>query len=214
LIAQATRVLERSNQTISLFGAEEDAGFDDDGSYETGVHSYASKRSQTLHHYTRGFFERDRERARPEDFSWIKQQQQRGGRPRIQPARQSIRGRSRSNNNMSYVESYVSDDEDDYVEAQGYDRRTPRGPPPPAMSRNMGGKSAVESMYATSDGPAIINELRNVGVNVLSIESNSDIISYLDAVATETLAGEQCLVYTDERGRTFNVVVSVRWCRV
>ena len=123
---------------------------------------------------------------------------------------------------MSYVESYVSDEEEDYVEAQGYDRRTPRRshyaeeapapPPPPVMNGAMGDKSAVAgSVYAMSTGPTIITELRNVGVNVLSIESNADILSYLDAVATETLVGEQCLLYTDSNGRTFNVVVSVSW---
>ena len=123
---------------------------------------------------------------------------------------------------MSYVESYVSDEEEDYVEAQGYDRRTPRRshyaeeaaapPPPPVMNGAMGDKSAVAgSVYAMSTGPTIITELRNVGVNVLSIESNADILSYLDAVATETLVGEQCLLYTDGNGRTFNVVVSVSW---
>ena len=122
---------------------------------------------------------------------------------------------------MSYVESYVSDEEEDYVEAQGYDRRTPRRShyaeeasaplPPPVMNGAMGDKSAVGSVYAMGAGPAIITELRNVGVNVLSIESNADILSYLDAVATETLVGEQCLLYTDSNGRTFNVVVSVSW---
>jgi len=103
---------------------------------------------------------------------------------------------------MSYIESYVSDDEEDYVETQGYDRR---GPPPPPV------KSTNGSVYAMSNEPSIISELRNVGVNVLSIESSSDILSYLDAVATETLSGEQCLLYTDESGKTFNVVVSVSW---
>ena len=118
---------------------------------------------------------------------------------------------------MSYIESYVSDDEEDYVETQGYDRRSPPpGPPPrPVMSGAMGDKSAVAgSVYAMSTGPTIITELRNVGVNVLSIESNADILSYLDAVATESLSGQQCLLYTDSNGRTFNVVVSVSWRRV
>ena len=117
---------------------------------------------------------------------------------------------------MSYIESYVSDDEEDYVETQGYDRRAPPPPPPrPVMSGAMGDKSAVGgSVYAMSAGPTIITELRNVGVNVLSIESNADILSYLDAVATESLSGQQCLLYTDSNGRTFNVVVSVSWCRV
>ena len=103
---------------------------------------------------------------------------------------------------MSYIESYVSDDEEDYVETQGYDRRGPPPPQPPAKSMN-------GSVYGVGNGPSIIMELRNVGVNVLSIESNSDILSYLDAVATETLSGEQCLLYTDGSGKTFNVVVSV-----
>lgn len=103
---------------------------------------------------------------------------------------------------MSYIESYASDDEEDYVETQGYDRRGPPPPEPPVKSMN-------GSVYGVDNGPSIIMELRNVGVNVLSIESNSDILSYLDAVATETLSGEQCLLYTDGSGKTFNVVVSV-----
>ena len=59
---------------------------------------------------------------------------------------------------MSYVESYVSDEEEDYVEAQGYDRRTPRrshyaeeapAPPPPApapASKDAGGAPAGEDV--------------------------------------------------------------------
>mmetsp|Transcript_28475 Transcript_28475/g.61982 ORF Transcript_28475/g.61982 Transcript_28475/m.61982 type:complete len:471 (-) Transcript_28475:73-1485(-) len=118
---------------------------------------------------------------------------------------------------MSFSDSYVTDDDRDYVDVS-HGRSRSRGQfvdEGGMVAANMGsdgtgmdGKSAVGSVYTMGPGPKIIDELRNVGVNVLSIESSSDIISYLDAVAAERLVGEQCLLYTDSSGRTFNVVVS------
>eukprot|EP00566_Odontella_aurita_P005856 CAMPEP_0113560478 /NCGR_PEP_ID=MMETSP0015_2-20120614/19452_1 /TAXON_ID=2838 /ORGANISM="Odontella" /LENGTH=581 /DNA_ID=CAMNT_0000462185 /DNA_START=140 /DNA_END=1885 /DNA_ORIENTATION=+ /assembly_acc=CAM_ASM_000160 len=61
------------------------------------------------------------------------------------------------------------------------------------------------TMNMTS-GEQIIEELRNVGVNVLSVEGDADVFAYLDAVTAEP--GEQCLLYTDDMGRVFNIVIA------
>uniref|UniRef100_A0A7S1BC40 Uncharacterized protein n=1 Tax=Corethron hystrix TaxID=216773 RepID=A0A7S1BC40_9STRA len=53
----------------------------------------------------------------------------------------------------------------------------------------------------------IIDELRNVGVTVLSVGSGADVFAFLDAVTLE-LPSQRCLLYTDNLGRVFNVVVS------
>ncbi len=60
----------------------------------------------------------------------------------------------------------------------------------------------------------IVNELRNVGVTVLSLESLSTtaMIDYMDAVTSIRLGeanDEKCMLYTDRMGRVFNVVISV-----
>lgn len=64
-------------------------------------------------------------------------------------------------------------------------------------------------------GQTIVNDLRNVGVTVLSLESLSTaaMIHYMDAVTTMRLGNEndeKCMLYTDRMGRVFNVIISVR----
>jgi len=64
------------------------------------------------------------------------------------------------------------------------------------------------------NGHSIVNELRNVGVTVLSLESlsTSAMIDYMDAVTSMRLGeanDEKCMLYTDRMGRVFNVVISV-----
>jgi hypothetical protein len=59
----------------------------------------------------------------------------------------------------------------------------------------------------------IVQQLRNVGVTVLSLESLSTaaMINYMDAVTTMRLGNgndEKCMLYTDIMGRVFNVVIS------
>lgn len=63
-------------------------------------------------------------------------------------------------------------------------------------------------------GQSIVNDLRNVGVTVLSLESLSTeaMIHYMDAVTTMRLGDEndeKCMLYTDRMGRVFNVIISV-----
>ena len=63
-------------------------------------------------------------------------------------------------------------------------------------------------------GDSIVNELRNVGVTVLSLEtlSTSKLIQYMDAVTKMRIGDatdEKCMLYTDRMGRVFNVVISV-----
>ena len=65
-------------------------------------------------------------------------------------------------------------------------------------------------------GQTIVEDLRNVGVTVLSLESLSTaaMIDYMDAVTTMRLGtetDEKCMLYTDRMGRVFNVVISVRY---
>ena len=57
-------------------------------------------------------------------------------------------------------------------------------------------------------GDTIIDDLRGHGLNVLCIRRISDLLTYTDAVARESIEGEACLVYIDIAGRVFNVVVS------
>jgi len=62
-------------------------------------------------------------------------------------------------------------------------------------------------------GQTIVDDLRNVGVTVLSLESLSTaaMIHYMDAVTTMRLGDEndeKCMLYTDRMGRVFNVVIS------
>ena len=64
-------------------------------------------------------------------------------------------------------------------------------------------------------GKGVVDDLRNVGVTVLSLESLSTaaMIHYMDAVTTMRLGNEndeKCMLYTDRMGRVFNVVISVR----
>ena len=64
----------------------------------------------------------------------------------------------------------------------------------------------------------IVNELRNVGVTVLSLESlsTSGLIHYMDAVTSMRLGesnDEKCMLYTDRMGRVFNVVISVSYAQ-
>mmetsp|Transcript_20830 Transcript_20830/g.25625 ORF Transcript_20830/g.25625 Transcript_20830/m.25625 type:complete len:540 (-) Transcript_20830:54-1673(-) len=59
----------------------------------------------------------------------------------------------------------------------------------------------------------IVQQLRNVGVTVLSLESLSTaaMINYMDAVTTMRLGSEnieKCMLYTDRMGRVFNVIIS------
>ena len=66
-------------------------------------------------------------------------------------------------------------------------------------------------------GQSIVNDLRNVGVTVLSLESLSTeaMIHYMDAVTTMRLGDEndeKCMLYTDRMGRVFNVIISVSVC--
>ncbi len=63
-------------------------------------------------------------------------------------------------------------------------------------------------------GETIVNELRNVGVTVLSLETltTSNLIQYMDAVTMMRIgdaSDEKCMLYTDRMGRVFNVVISV-----
>lgn len=65
----------------------------------------------------------------------------------------------------------------------------------------------------TMDTKNIVNELRNVGVTVLSLESLSTtaMIDYMDAVTSIRLGeanDEKCMLYTDRMGRVFNVIIS------
>jgi len=61
-------------------------------------------------------------------------------------------------------------------------------------------------------GEQIIEELRNVGVNVLSVESSADMFTFIDEVTKERSAlaecEQRCLLYTDDMERVFNVVIS------
>jgi len=62
-------------------------------------------------------------------------------------------------------------------------------------------------------GQTIVDDLRNVGVTVLSLESLSTaaMIDYMDAVTTMRLGNEtdeKCMLYTDRMGRVFNVIIS------
>jgi hypothetical protein len=62
----------------------------------------------------------------------------------------------------------------------------------------------------------IVDELRNVGVTVLSLESLSTkgLIHYMDAVTNIRLGesnDEKCMLYTDRMGRVYNVVISVSY---
>lgn len=59
----------------------------------------------------------------------------------------------------------------------------------------------------------IVQQLRDVGVTVLSLESLSTaaMINYMDAVTTMRLGNgndEKCMLYTDRMGRVFNVIIS------
>ncbi len=66
-------------------------------------------------------------------------------------------------------------------------------------------------------GEMIVNELKKVGVTVLSLEtlSTSNLIQYMNAVTNMRIGDatdEKCMLYTDRMGRVFNVVISVSHC--
>ncbi len=74
-------------------------------------------------------------------------------------------------------------------------------------------QSVAYTAYTMNQDTDIVQQLRNVGVTVLSLESLStaDMINYMDAVTTMRLGNgndEKCMLYTDRMGRVFNVVIS------
>lgn len=67
--------------------------------------------------------------------------------------------------------------------------------------------------YHLNDSVNLVEELRNVGVTVLSLDisSTNAMKHYLNAVCTMKLGSESeetCILYTDQMGRLFNVVLS------
>ena len=74
--------------------------------------------------------------------------------------------------------------------------------------------SVTYTAYQLSDSMNMIEELRNVGVTVLSLDSSSTdaMTQYLNAVCSMKLGSESeetCILYTDQSGRLYNVVLSV-----
>ena len=74
-------------------------------------------------------------------------------------------------------------------------------------------QSVAYTAYTMNQDSDIVQQLRNVGVTVLSLESlsTSAMINYMDAVTTMRLGNgndEKCMLYTDRMGRVFNVIIS------
>lgn len=74
-------------------------------------------------------------------------------------------------------------------------------------------QSVAYTAYTLNHDNDIVQQLRNVGVTVLSLESLSTaaMINYMNAVATMRLGNgndEKCMLYTDRMGRLFNVIIS------
>ena len=81
------------------------------------------------------------------------------------------------------------------------------------MAMNNDAQSVAYTAYTMNQETDIVQQLRGVGVTVLSLESLSTaaMINYMDAVATMRLGNgddEKCMLYTDSMGRVFNVIIS------
>jgi hypothetical protein len=155
----------------------------------------------------------------------------------------SSRSRRKSRNRSSSPRSpYYEGEEQTYEEEESYQPSPSRGRPPrhgggrsvryeddaPSVAEYSGAgtpkyadaASVAQSVAYTAytmnmdSGEQIIEELRNVGVNVLSVESAADMFTFIDEVTKERSAlaeyEQRCMLYTDEMERVFNVVISVR----